>query len=158
VVDFLDGNPDRPIITGSVHHAANVPPYPLPTDKTKSTLKTQTYPGGNGSNELRFEDKKGSEEVYLHAQKELKIQVEHDKHQHVGQHEDLPVGRDRPVTVPGAHTETIGLAQAITVGAAQITSVGAFMSVNVGLAKTEIVGASSRETVGINKFSKAGVD
>ena len=166
VVDFLDGDPDRPIVTGSVYHGTNVPPYPLPAEKTKSTLKTRSSPGGDGSNELRFEDRKGSEEVYLHAERDLKITVEHDKHQHVGQDEDLMVTRARTVTVLGAHTETIGLAQTITVGGALTETVGGFLTetvggfltVTVGLAKTELVGGSSREVVGGMKSSKAGLD
>jgi type VI secretion system secreted protein VgrG len=70
VVDFLEGDPDRPIITGRVYHGQNKPPYPLPDEKTKSTLKSDSSLGGGGFNEIRFEDKKGSEEIYIHGQKD----------------------------------------------------------------------------------------
>src|SRR4029079_7622412 len=64
VIDFLEGDPDRPLIVGRVYHGQNVPPYGLPAERTKSTIKSSTSPGRSGSNELRFEDKAGSEEIY----------------------------------------------------------------------------------------------
>jgi type VI secretion system secreted protein VgrG len=70
VVDFLDGNPDRPIITGSVYNATTTVPYTLPDNKTRSTVKTNSSTGGGGFNEFRFEDKAGSEEVFFQAQKD----------------------------------------------------------------------------------------
>ena len=79
VVDFLDGNPDRPIVTGSVYHANNTVPYALADNKTRSTFKTNSSPGGGGFNELRFEDKKGEEEVFLQAQKDFNITVLHNQ-------------------------------------------------------------------------------
>src|SRR6185503_18001623 len=63
VVDFLEGDPDRPLVVGSVYHGTNVPPYALPAEKTKSTIKSNSSSGGGGFNEIRFEDKKGSEEI-----------------------------------------------------------------------------------------------
>ena len=71
IIDFLEGNPDRPIITGRVYHGHNMPPYALPEHKTKSTIKTLSSKGGDGFNEIRFEDKKGDEELFLHAEKDL---------------------------------------------------------------------------------------
>ena len=71
LVDFIEGDPDRPVITGRVYHGDNRPPYPLPDEKTKTTIKSDSSVGGGGFNELRFEDRKGSEEVFLHAQRDL---------------------------------------------------------------------------------------
>lgn len=76
VVSFLEGDPDRPLVTGCVHNGENMPPYTLPADQTKSWIKTNSSKGGGGSNELRFEDKKDSEEIYLHAQKDWNSVVE----------------------------------------------------------------------------------
>jgi type VI secretion system secreted protein VgrG len=70
VVDFLDGNPDRPIVTGCVYNATTTVPYALPDNKTRTTLKTSSSTGGSGFNELRFEDKAGEEEVFFQAQKD----------------------------------------------------------------------------------------
>jgi type VI secretion system secreted protein VgrG len=164
VVTFLEGDPDRPLVTGSVYHATNVPPYALPAGKTKSTLKTSSYPDGGGSNELSFEDQKGAEEVYLHAQRDLSVKVEHNRTEHVDNDETTTIGANRTTHVTGFDTEdvllaqtvTVGAAQAITVGAAQITTVGGFMSLNVGLFKNELVGAASAETVMGRKTTNVG--
>ena len=71
VVEFLEGNPDRPLITGVVYNANLTVPYALPDNKTRSTIKTNSSTGGSGFNELRFEDKAGSEEVFFQAQKDF---------------------------------------------------------------------------------------
>lgn len=76
IVHFLEGDPDRPIITGAVYNASSMPPYALPDEATKSTIKSNSSKGGNGFNEIRFEDKAGSEEFYVHAQKDQNIEVE----------------------------------------------------------------------------------
>jgi type VI secretion system secreted protein VgrG len=80
VVSFLEGDPDRPLVTGSVYNAEQVVPYTLPGEQSKSTVKSQsTKDGGEGFNELRFEDKKDAEEIFLHAQKDLNIEVLNDQ-------------------------------------------------------------------------------
>jgi type VI secretion system secreted protein VgrG len=76
IIHFLEGDPDRPIITGAVYNASSMPPYGLPDEATKSTIKSNSSKGGNGFNEIRFEDKAGSEEFYVHAQKDQNIEVE----------------------------------------------------------------------------------
>ena len=78
VVDFLEGDPDRPLITGSVYNGINKPPYPLPDEKTKSTLKSDSSQGSGGFNEIRFEDKKGSEEIFVHGQKDYNTVIENN--------------------------------------------------------------------------------
>ncbi|MEZ4296933.1 MAG: type VI secretion system tip protein TssI/VgrG [Polyangiaceae bacterium] len=158
VVDFIEGDPDRPLITGSVYHGANVPPLALPAEKTKSTVKTSSTPGGGGSNELRFEDQKGAEEVYLHAQKDLSIQVENDKSLLVGANETSTVSGNRTVQVNAFDTETVLLAQTVTVGGALTQTVGAIMTTAVVGAKFEMVGMNSSEKVVLNKSVKAGID
>src|SRR5262249_25556740 len=76
IVGFLEGDPDQPIITGRVYNALAMPPYGLPANATQSGIKSNSSKGGGGSNELRFEDKKGAEQVWLHAQKNEDIVVE----------------------------------------------------------------------------------
>ena len=95
IVDFLEGNPDRPIITGRVYDGLNRPPYELPAEKTKSTIKSNTSPGGNGFNELRFEDKKGQEQVFIHAQRNQDIRVKNSHFESVGNEHHLSVGKHR---------------------------------------------------------------
>jgi type VI secretion system secreted protein VgrG len=75
IVDFLEGDPDRPIVIGCVYHGNNRPPYPLPDEKTKSAIKSEATVGGGGFNEIRFEDKKGDEELLLRAEKDMNVVV-----------------------------------------------------------------------------------
>ncbi len=107
IVEFLEGDPDRPIVTGRVYHAQNPPPYTLPAEKTKSTIKSNSSKGGGGSNEIRFEDKKGSEEIYTHAQKDQNEKVENNMSTTVGNDQSISVGHDRSVTTENDETITI---------------------------------------------------
>lgn len=79
IVTFLEGNPDRPLVSGVVYNANNGVPHTLPDNKTRTTLKSNSSPGGNGSNELHFEDKANSEEIYMHAQKDYRREIGHDE-------------------------------------------------------------------------------
>lgn len=83
LVAFLEGDPDRPIITGRVYHAVNSVPYELPAHKTRTVLKSCSSPDGGGFNELRIEDRKGREEIYVHAEKDWNIHVGNDWKEHV---------------------------------------------------------------------------
>ena len=78
IVHFLEGDPDQPIITGCVYNPQAMPPYTLPDEKTKSTIKSNSSKGGGGFNEFRFEDKKGSEQIFIHAEKNQDIRVKND--------------------------------------------------------------------------------
>ena len=84
VVSFLEGDPDRPLITGVVYNADQMPPYTLPDEKTKSSIKTNSSKGGGGSNEIRFDDDKGSEQIFIHAQKNQDTVVENDETVKIG--------------------------------------------------------------------------
>ena len=83
VVSYLEGDPDRPLITGQVYNADQMPAYTLPDEKTKSYLKTNSSKGGEGHNELRFEDKQGSEQVYIHAEKDMDCRVKNDSREQI---------------------------------------------------------------------------
>ncbi|KPB90433.1 type VI secretion system Vgr family protein [Pseudomonas syringae group genomosp. 3] len=84
LVTYLEGDPDQPLITGCLFHKENVAPYDLPANKTRSTFKTLSSPGGKGYNEFRIEDKKGAEQIYLHAQRDWDENIEHDQKIRVG--------------------------------------------------------------------------
>jgi type VI secretion system secreted protein VgrG len=148
VVDFLEGDPDRPLITGSVYNADRMPPYELPAEKTKSTTKTDSSLGGKGFNELRFEDKKGSEEVFLHGQKDWTIAILNDKNQDVGHDETLTVGSNRTKKVGANQQENVGVNKAIQVGGNHTETIGGNMNLTVGSAKAETVTVNSAETIG----------
>ena len=95
VVTFLEGDPDRPLITGSVYNADMMTPYALPGEQTKSGVKSLSSKGGGGFNEIRFEDKKGSEQVFVHAEKDIDVRVKNDRREWIGQDRHLIVERDR---------------------------------------------------------------
>jgi type VI secretion system secreted protein VgrG len=101
IVDFLEGDPDRPIITGRVYNGDAMPPYNLPGEMTKSTIKTYSSPGGDGFNELRFEDKKGSEQVFIHAERNQDNRIKKDSLEWIGQDRHLIVIRDQMEKVDG---------------------------------------------------------
>jgi len=104
LIEFLDGDPDQTIITGCVYSATNMPPYTLPDNFTQSGVKTRSLTsGGDGGseefNELRFEDKQGSEDIYFHAQKDFHRVVEND--------DDLKVGHDQAIEIKNNRTEVV---------------------------------------------------
>jgi type VI secretion system secreted protein VgrG len=109
VVDFLEGDPDRPLIIGRVNNADQMPPYALPDKQTQSGIKSRSSKNGGTANfnEIRFEDQKGSEMVTIHAEKDMETTVEHDDIQ--------TIQNDRVITVSGKHTETITKDTAITI-------------------------------------------
>lgn len=109
VVDFLEGDPDRPLIVGRVYNAEQMPPYTLPDNSTQSGILTRSSKGGSSSNanEIRFEDKMGNEMFTVHAEKDMTTEVENDDTQ--------TVDRNRTITVKGTHTETITGNTSITI-------------------------------------------
>jgi type VI secretion system secreted protein VgrG len=96
VVDFLEGDPDRPIIVGMVYNADYMPPWELPANQTQSGILTRSTKGGAAANanELRFEDKKGSEEIFIHAEKQLTTEVEADEFRTVGANRTTTIQKD----------------------------------------------------------------
>lgn len=110
VVSFLDGDPDQPLITGSVYNADNMPPYALPANKTRSGIKTRSSKGGSAANfnEVRFEDKKGSEELYIHAEKDQNTVVENNQTLTVGVNQKNDIGSNQDTTVGANRTLAVG--------------------------------------------------
>ncbi len=101
IVDFLEGDVDRPIITGRVYNAMQMPPYALPDEKTKSTLKSYSSKGGGGFNEIRFEDLKGSEQLFIHAERNTDIRIKKDLFETIGEKSHRIVGQDHMERVDG---------------------------------------------------------
>ena len=108
IVEFLEGDPDQPIITGRVYNADQMPPYELPANKTQTGVKTRSSTGGGvgNFNELRFEDKKGSEQLFIHAEKNQDIEVENDETHWVGHDRKKTVDNDETVHIKKSRTET----------------------------------------------------
>jgi type VI secretion system secreted protein VgrG len=158
IVEFLEGDPDCPIITGRVYNAEQITPYSLPANKTQSGWKSRSTKGGSTANfnEIRFEDKKGSEEVYIHAEKDQNNVVEHDHSRWVGHDESIHIGNDRTLKVDRDKSELVGRNKTIrvdgfheeTIEGSQTIAVGANLSENVGINYSEVVGAAMEITVG----------
>ncbi|MDE8753427.1 type VI secretion system tip protein VgrG [Pectobacterium polaris] len=122
IVSFLEGDPDQPIVTGRTFHATNPSPYPLPANKTRTSLRTSTHKGA-GFNELRFEDQAGQEEVFIHAQKDM----------------NTVVLNNRSTTVTADHTESVGGNQSLMIGENQRTEIKGSQRLIVGKGrKTDI--------------------
>ncbi|MBZ5708569.1 type VI secretion system Vgr family protein [Nannocystis pusilla] len=131
IVDFIEGDPDRPIITGRVYHGLNATPYKLPDDKTKSTIRTETYTGA-GFNELRFEDAKGVEQIFIHAQRDVDVSVLHDRRETVGNDEHHKVLHDRMSQVVNDEHRTVGADARTQIGGAAHTEVKGAVTTKVG--------------------------
>jgi type VI secretion system secreted protein VgrG len=149
LVDFLDGSPDRPMVLGTVYHGTNKPPYALPGEKTKSTIKSNSSPGGGGYNEFRFEDKKDGEEVYLRAQKDHFVEVLNDEKRTVGNDDRVDVTHDRTVHVGNDRTTTIDKNDTLTVHENRTVTIDGDESITVQ--KTETVNVTDDTTVALGK-------
>jgi len=107
MIEFLEGDPDRPIVTGRVYNEASLPPYELPAHKTVSTNKSSTSKGGAGFNEIRFEDEKGEEQIFIHGEKNQDIRIKNDVFEWVGHDRHLVVKHDQAEQVENDRHEKI---------------------------------------------------
>lgn len=158
IVDFIEGDPDLPIITGRVYNAAEMPPYGLPGNATQSGWKSNSSKGGGGYNELMFEDKAGSELVNFQAQKDHHLLIKHDRNKTV-QHDQSDridhdakhsVGHNLDEDVGNNKTVKIGVDQTTNIGSNDTETVGANRSLTVMANETISIGANSTETIGQN--------
>jgi type VI secretion system secreted protein VgrG len=159
VVDFLESDPDQPLITGRVYNAEQMPPYKLPDMQTRSTFQSRSSKGGGTSNynEIRFEDLKGSEQIFVNAEKDMDHRVEHDSREHIGANRHLIVngsqlelvGTDKHLHVKGKQNEKIEADKSLQVGGNCMESVTGDHSVNIsGDRKESITGDDSRSVTG----------
>ncbi|MFN9435953.1 MAG: type VI secretion system Vgr family protein [Planctomycetota bacterium] len=171
IVSFLEGDPDRPLITGRVYHQEAMPPFSLPGEKTRSGMKTKTYKG-SGYNEMSMDDTPGKEQIRIHGQYNMDSVIENNETHHIkknrtktidvdetnkiGNNQKLDVGVNKTVTVGTNHSETVGSNQTVNVGTNQSTTVGSNQSNTVGSMKTESVGMMSNEMVGMMKTTNVG--
>ena len=148
LVTFLEGDPDHPLVTGCLFHAEHVVPYDLSANKTRSVFKTLSSPGGGGYNELRIEDRKGAEQIYLHAQRDWDENIEHDQKIRVGNErhetveansyaefkaeEHLTIKAERKVEAKLDDHVSVGQNQHIKLGNAQLTQAGREIHLKAG--------------------------
>lgn len=158
VVEFLDGDPDRPLITGRVYSANNPVPYTLPDHRTQSGIKSRSTNGGSPSNfnEIRFEDLKGKEELFIQAEKDENITVKSNQSTSVGSDRSLSVGNNETVSIGSNRTEKVGANEKVDIASNRTETVGADESVTIGANQTLKVGANQSITVGANRTKKVG--
>ena len=155
IVDFLNGDPDRPIIMGRMYNDDQ----PIPFEShTQSGFRTRSTPKGNASNcnEFRFDDKKGSEQVYLHAEKNQDLEVENDETHWVGHDRKKTVDHDETVEVKNNRTETVGVDETITIGSNRTETVGTNETISIGSNRSETVGANETVTIASNRDHTVG--
>ena len=148
IVDFLEGDPDQPIITGRVYNGINMPPYGLPAKATMSTLKSNSSKGGAGFNEIRLEDAKDSEQIFIHAQRNQDIRVENDAFEWIGNERHLIVKADQLEKVEGN--------QHLTVNGDQKAKVDGTASLKIGGDQKEEISGDQHLKVGSRQNIKAG--
>ncbi|REL27694.1 type VI secretion system tip protein VgrG [Thalassotalea euphylliae] len=139
LVDFLDGDPDKPIVVGSVYNGGTMPPYELPANATFSGVKSNTSKGGGGFNELRFEDKKGEEQIFVHGEKNQDINIKNDCFEMIGHNRHLIVKNDqlervdnnRNEEVKADHIEKIGKDRHLKVAGKEAKKITGSLSLTV---------------------------
>jgi type VI secretion system secreted protein VgrG len=156
IVEFLEGNPDRPIATGRLYNGAYMPPYQLPEGKTRTAILTYSTPGGVGSNEIRFEDKAGSEEIRVQAQYDQTITTANNKTTTIGNNQTKTVKVNTTTTVGANQDVKITKGAQSAIGADQSISVGGNRSVEVNAVTALNAGATSTTSVGGNQFEMDG--
>ncbi|MFN7921096.1 MAG: type VI secretion system tip protein TssI/VgrG [Bryobacteraceae bacterium] len=150
IVDFLEGDPDQPIITGRVYNGGEMPPYSLPGEQTKTAIKSYSSKGGGGFNEFRFEDKKGSEQVFIHAEK--------DMHERVKEASFETIGKDRNLIVGGDQLEKVSGDKHLTVKGNQNEKVDGTVSLKAGMNLQQKVGMNWGVQAGTDIHLKSGVN
>lgn len=176
LVSFLDGDPDHPVVTGCLYHGEHPTPYALPAGKSRSVFKTRTQPDGGGFNELRIEDRKGREQVFVHVHRDWRQRVGHDHKVHVGHQrldtvegnshvhhnaeEHLTVGQHRAVEVRGNDHLTVTGTQRLSIGDRQVTEAGT--QIDLASGQTIVFAAGAEITLkagaGWLKIAASGID
>lgn len=141
VVEFLEGDPDQPLVTGRVYNETALPPYPLPDQKTISTFKSNSSKGGGGFNEIRFQDKKGEEQLFFHAERNQDIRVKKDCFEWIGANRHLVVKKDQLEKIENNRDEIVGADNKIKIGKDR---------------HLKIVGKEAKEVGGSHSFTVKG--
>ncbi len=148
IVEFLEGDPDQPIITGCVYNSATMPPYTLPDEKTKMTIKSDSSKGGGGFNEIRFEDRKGSEQVFMHGEKNMDVRVKNDSLEYLG--------RDRHLIIKNNQYEKVHKDKHLQIVGDKNEKVDGSLSLKVATDADEKIGAKYALEAGTEIHLKSG--
>jgi len=149
IIDYEHGDPQRPLVTGCVYNAEQMPPWDLPANKTQSGLMSRSTLGGTSSNfnAMRFEDAKGQEEMWLHAEKDRKVDVKNDDTTWIGNNRTETVDANETITIKGSRTETVSGDETISIGGNRTESVSGNETIAVSGDRTRTV--QGAETVAV---------
>jgi len=156
VIEFLEGDPDRPVVMGKVYNGLYMPPYALPEGKTRTSLQTASSPGGGGTNEIRLEDRAGGEEIMIHAQYDQTKATANNKDTTVGNCSTRTIGVDETIEVSGNQSAKITMGSQLTVGGDRAVSVGGNRNVEVNAVTGITAGGDETIDVGGNHFEMDG--
>ena len=157
IVDFINGDPDRPLVIGCLYNNVTMPPWDLPQNATQSGLVSRTVGGGRTNfNGIQFEDKNGLEQYWEQAERDMSRLTKRNESQLIGVNSDITVGAARSLTVGASNTRQIGVNETTTIGVNSGLTVGGAVSVNVGAAQSVSVGGASGLNVGGAAMTNVG--
>ncbi|MCJ8203061.1 type VI secretion system Vgr family protein [Pseudomonas sp. RGM2987] len=159
IVSFLEGDPDRPIITGRVYNAEQTVPYDLPENATQSGMKSRSSKGGTPANfnEIRMEDKKGAEQLYIHAERNQDIVVEVDESHSVGHDRNKSIGHNETVTIGNNRLRIVKQEDILSVGLRKTDSISQSYVIEVGENLRLVCGESILELNASGQINLTGV-
>ncbi|CAB3966415.1 MULTISPECIES: type VI secretion system tip protein TssI/VgrG [Burkholderia] len=158
VVDFLNGDPDEPIVTGRVYNGEKMPPWGLPGSATQSGLLSRSSPGGttDHANAFRFEDKKGAEQLWMHAERNFDAETEADHTLSVGNNHTHTVGNDETMQVKNNRQRSVGQNETVNIGQNRVAQIGANETHGVVGNRTRTVGQNETVTIAANRDATIG--
>jgi type VI secretion system secreted protein VgrG len=158
IVDFLEGDPDQPLIVGRVYNAESMPPWTLPGKKVVSGFKSDSTKGSGGYNEFSMDDTKGNELINVHAQYDQQNRVNHDERTSIGHDRTEDVGNNETITIGNNRTEKVGNNEQITIGKNRTEMVGVNETITIGSNRTENVGANETVDIALTRTHTIGVN
>ncbi|RQZ71257.1 type VI secretion system tip protein TssI/VgrG [Burkholderia sp. Bp9004] len=158
VVDFLNGDPDEPIVTGRVYNGEKMPPWGLPGSATQSGLLSRSSPGGttDHANAFRFEDKKGAEQLWMHAERNFDAETELDHSLSVGNNHTHTVGNDETMQVKNNRQRSVGQNESVNIGQNRVAQIGVDETHEVGGNRTRTVGKKETVTIASDREATIG--
>ncbi|MFP3994815.1 type VI secretion system tip protein TssI/VgrG [Pseudomonas capeferrum] len=156
IIQYVNADPDQPMITGRTYCGNQLPPYDLPEHKTRMTIKSQTHKGG-GYNELRFEDELGRQEVFIHAERDQNNVVKHNETTQVGNDRAERVEQDETISIGRDRREDVAQDESLSIGQNRVHEIGNDDSLSIGRTHTIVTGQDRIEKVGNHRqdFTKA---
>jgi len=155
IIQYVNGDPDQPMITGRTYCGNQLPPYDLPEHKTRMTIKSQTHKG-EGFNELRFEDELGRQEVFIHAERDQNNVVKHDETTTIGNDRKEQVEHDESILIGNLREKTVGHDERATIGNDAFLKIGRNQSITVAKDRVETIGNHCHQHITANHHTRIG--